>query len=40
MVYSAEINNDHFEIERSTDGNEFVKIADVQGYDRCFSANT
>jgi hypothetical protein len=29
---SNEINNDHFELERSTDGNEFIKIADIKGF--------
>ncbi len=37
---SAEINNDHFEIERSTDGNEFTKIAEVQGYGPGVSGQT
>src|SRR4029079_8953019 len=27
---SNEINNDHFELERSTDGNEFIKITDIK----------
>ncbi len=29
---SSEINNDHFELERSIDGNEFSKIAEVKGF--------
>ena len=37
---SAEINNDHFEIERSTDGNEFIKIAEVQGFGPGVSSQT
>jgi len=37
---SSEINNDHFELERSTDGNEFIKIATIKGFGAGVSMQT
>ena len=37
---SSEMNNDHFELERSSDGNEFQKIATVNGFGAGVSTQT
>jgi hypothetical protein len=31
-ITATEINNDHFEIERSKDGNTFIKIGEMKGF--------